>query len=300
MSKILVEDSRNDLVHKSKTGDNYEPDNRASGKNRFQRRLKSRVSNSVREFNSMDMNKVFKQGIIEVTIRVNGETDMYLVKVSFDGFVQALARRLPKDATEDDIEFKIIWKALLDAFNHNDVRVHCTCPDWRYRLDDWAHRNGTASTELSDDQIYNGQNRPAEKTNPNDTKGAGCKHINLVLSNTSWMVKVASVIRNYIFYMKEHYAKLYANVIYPAIFERKYEEPVQMDMFNDIEDVPDDYLFTDEDTIDTSNKWARTKSQIKPGWNKNISVDDEGEPQVLKGQQSFDIDSLNDEDDIED
>jgi len=32
--------------------------------------------------------------------------------------------------TEEDIEFKVIQRALLDSFNHNDVKVHCTCPDY--------------------------------------------------------------------------------------------------------------------------------------------------------------------------
>ena len=104
--------------------------------------------------------------------------------------------------------------------------------------------------------------RPANITNPGDTKGSGCKHIMLVLSNNSWLLKVSSVIFNYINYMEKHYAKLYADIIYPAIYEKDYEEPVQMDMFAD-EENPE--LETDSDTIDTSNKYARTKTQFKKG-----------------------------------
>ena len=84
----------------------------------------------------------------------------------------------------------------------------------------------------------------------------------LVLSNNSWLLKVSSVIFNYINYMEKHYAKLYADIIYPAIYEKDYEEPVQMDMFAD-EENPE--LATDSDTIDTSNKYARTKTQFKKG-----------------------------------
>ena len=53
-----------------------------------------------------------------------------MVKISFNGFLNSLTRFLPNDAEEDDVDFRIILRALLDAFNHNDVRVHCTCPDF--------------------------------------------------------------------------------------------------------------------------------------------------------------------------
>ena len=59
--------------------------------------------------------------------------------------------------------------------------------------------------------------------------------------------------------MQKHYEKLYANVIYPAIYGKKYEEPVQLDIFDD------DTLETDTDTIDTSNAEARTRNQFQKG-----------------------------------
>ena len=52
---------------------------------------------------------------------------------------------------------------------------------------------------------------------------------------------------------------MYADIIYPAIYEREFEEPVQLDMFSN------DDLSSDSDTIDISNKWAKTKTQFKPG-----------------------------------
>ena len=36
-----------------------------------------------------------------------------------------------------------------------------------------------------------------------------------------------------------------------------------MDMFNKIDNIPEDEVPSDEDTIDISNKWARTKNQFK-------------------------------------
>jgi len=274
----IYEDSRNELINKSKRSDLYDPSNRDNGKNRHQRRLKSKIANSTAEYNQINMNKLFKDDIIDVNIRVNGETNVYLVKISFNGFLNSLAGYMPNDATESDLNFRIILRALLDAFNHNEVYVHCTCPDFQYREAYWATVNGINAGAP--------ETRPSDETNPNDTKGL-CKHINLVLNNNSWMMKVASVIHNYINYMKEHMPKLYADVMYPAIYDREYEEPVQLDMLNDMEGREDDELASDEDTIDTSNKWARTKTQFKPGNKEGI--------RFTSPDKQLDIDSIDNE-----
>ncbi len=291
--KTLYEDSRSELIRKSRNSDPYAPENRSLGKNRQQRRLKSRIANSVKEYNQINMNKLFKEDILDVNVRVNGETNIYLVKVSFNGFLNSLAGFMRANADESDLDFKIVLKALLDAFNHNDVMVHCTCPDFKYREAYWATVNGINAGEP--------ENRPSDETNPNDTKGL-CKHINLILNNNSWMMKVASVIYNYINYMREHMSSLYQKVIYPAIFDREYIPPEPDDTENDfidtetnIEDEPedsfDDNLDTDEDTIDTSNKWARTKNQFKKGNQSGI--------QFASPKKELDIDSINTDEDEE-
>lgn len=278
MSK-LFEDSRNDLLSRSRGADNYVPSNQALGKNRYQRRLHSRVSKSVKEFNEINMNKLFKENILDVSIRVIGETDEYIVKISCSGFLQSLKGYMESARDENEVDVHSVTRALADCFNHKDVYVHCSCPDWQYRQSYWATVNDINSGDP--------ENRPSDKTNPNDTKGAGCKHVLLVLNNTSWIVKVASVITNYIRYMKTHYQDLYARVIYPAIFEKEYEEPTQLDMFNQIDEVPEDELQTDKDAIDTANRWARTKNQFQVGNEYRFKPDSE-----VKGQKQFDFDSV--------
>lgn len=59
--------------------------------------------------------------------------------------------------------------------------------------------------------------------------------------------------------MEKHYKKLYADIIYPAIYGKEFEEPVQLDIFDD------DNLKTDTEIIDNSNEYARTKNQFKQG-----------------------------------
>ena len=252
MNRNLYEDSRSQLLSKSKKGDNYVPSNQSKGKNRYERRLHSKVFHSVKDYNNINMNRLFKDNILDVNVSVHGETNDYSVKMSFGGFLDSLHRELKKN--NDTLNLRVVSRALTSAFNSDNVYVHCSCPDWQYRFSYWATKNSITSGQA--------ELRPANITNPGDTKGSGCKHVMLVLSNNSWLLKVASVIFNYINYMEKHYAKLYADIIYPAIYEKDYEEPVQMDMFAD-EENPE--LETDSDTIDTSNKYARTKTQFKKG-----------------------------------
>ena len=248
----LYEDSRSQLLSKSKKADNYAPNNQMFGKNRYERRLKSKVSHSVKDYNSINMNRLFKDNILDVKVSVQGETSDYVVKISFGGFLDNLHREL--DRNNDELNLRVVSRALSSSFNSDNVYISCSCPDWKYRMGYFATKNSITS---GDPEL-----RPSKITNPNDTKGPGCKHSLLVISNNSWLLKVASVIFNYINYMEKHYAKLYADIIYPAIYEKEYEEPVQLDMFDD-EENPE--LLDDEDTIDTSNKYAKTKNQFKTG-----------------------------------
>ena len=280
MNRNLYEDSRSQLLSKSKKADNYSPNNQSKGKNRYERRLHSKVFHSVKDYNTINMNRLFKDNILDVSVSVHGETDDYVVKISFGGFLDNLHRELKKN--NDILNLRVVSRALTSAFNSDNVYIHCDCPDFRYRFSYWVTKNSVNSGDA--------ELRPANITNPNDSKGSGCKHIMLVLSNNSWLLKVASVIFNYVNYMEKHYAKLYADIIYPAIYEKDYEEPVQMDMFADDEN-PE--LATDTDTIDTSNKYARTKSQFKKGneyrFKSNPNVD-----------KQLDFDSLlDDEENIE-
>lgn len=226
MKNILLEDKRSQLLSRSKTGDAYVIWNQFRGKNRYQRRLYSRLAASVKNFNSIDMNKLFKDDILDVDIDVKGETDIYVVRISFSGFLDELHNFLKTQ----ELNRKIISKALVRAFNADNVYINCTCPDFRYRGKYWATKNNIliGAPEL----------RPSDITNPNDTKGPGCKHITLALSDSSWLIKVSSVIYNYIEYMKEHDERLYQKYIYPAIYQQPYDPDAEVQL--DITDITGD------------------------------------------------------------
>ena len=55
-----------------------------------------------------------------------------------------------------------------------------------------------------------------------------------------------------------------------------------------LQDTDTDELASDEDTIDTANKWAKTKSQFKPGNPYRFTKNDESE------DKTFDLDSIQD------
>lgn len=259
----LFEDSRRELLAKSKKS--------AKGRQRYDRRRKSRVANTVKSFNQIDMNKLFKENILTVNIPVHGETNDYKVRITFGGFLEILRDQI---GDKDIVELKDISRACIVGFNKGDVYIFCSCEDFQYRFNYYATVNdinsGTPET------------RPSKITNPNDNLGSGCKHILLVLNNTSWVLRVARVINNYIKYMEKHYQKLYADIIYPAIFGKKYEEPVQLTL----DDA--DELATDTDTLDTSNEYGKNRTQFQRGNTHGVRF--AKEEQEDDSQMSLDID----------
>lgn len=383
-STKLFEANRTQLINKSK--------NSEKGRQRYNRRIKSKMANAVRDFNSIDMNKLFKDDILAVDVTVHGETDDYKVRMSFGGFLEILRDQIQKAGK---LDLRAITRALVIGFNKDDVYIHCTCPDfclhedtkikllnnevlsikdiyerfkkneelWVYSVDEngdfkpgkvtdvWISgkvknlikvildndeeiittlnhrymlRDGSflEASSLKEGQslmprlnnnynhkikrieivqldtevpvydltvdkynnfyvdagvilhncyrfdyyatrnIYNSgepQDIPSKITNPRDSLGSGCKHILLLLSNTAWLIKVASVINNYIKYTQKNMQKAYTDIIYPAIYGKEYEEPVQLSIFDK------DDLDTDETTIDKSNQYSRTSTQFKKG-----------------------------------
>lgn len=276
MKNKLLEDKRAKLLADQKRGRNYSPENQKKGKNRYQRRLHSKIKSSVSHFNNIDMNKFFKEDILDVSVGVQGETNDYIVRLSFYGTLDELHNFI---STGSNFDRKIILKALSRAFNRDDVYMNCSCPDFKYRHKYWATKNNLIVGDTED--------RPNrfDWTNKNNDMGPACKHITLALSDSSWLIKVASVIFNYVKYMEDHNERMYQKYIYPAIYQQPWTDETQLDI-TDIDGT--DELASDSDTIDTSNIEARKRGQFKQGneYRFRKELNDDGE------QQSFDLDSL--------
>ena len=78
------------------------------------------------------------------------------------------------------------------------------------------------------------------------------------------MMKVASVINNYVHYAEEHMQKPFLKVIFPKIYGVPADEMVEQDLIDD-----DKYLDSSAGLIDAINEYGKKRGQYKPGTNKN-------------------------------
>ena len=234
----IIEATRSQLVSKSRNN------------KRFKKRLNSRISTNSNDYNKIDMNKLFKQDILEVVIPVHGETDDYLVIISFEGVLKNLKESL---SNNNQLNLRTIVRAITRAYSNEDIYIHCSCPDFKYRFNYWStiNRYNAMDPEM----------RPSDITNPDDNLGSCCKHCLLVLNRSAWILKVASVINNYIRYMKLRNRRLYDSIIYPALYDEDMEiepdEPIenQISMFDPPEEEEttedsDDNIDQEEDSND--------------------------------------------------
>lgn len=153
-----------------------------------------------------------------------------------------------------DIKVKDYHNFLVNA----GVILH-NCPDHLYN---YAHWNIINNVSVDDTAHDPGPGKNIK--NPNDDKGRGCKHILLVLSNGDWMMKVASVINNYIHYAEEHMQKAFMKLIFPKLYGMPADEAVENNL------VPEETnMDTEPHVIEVINKWAADRGKIKKGSNIN-------------------------------
>lgn len=245
----LTEERRSELLNQGKRGRKG-----ADGLSRYERRKRSRVAPTTAELNRIDMQSLFVHDLLTINVPVQGETDKYLVKIKFGGFLDLLRSRISQQGNKLDL--RAVTRALLDVFNQEDVYISCQCPDFKYRQSFWA--------TIKDINSGVPERRASKITNPKNDLGPGCKHIMLVLSNNSWLTRVARVIYNYILYINKNQQKLYADIIYPAIYGEKYKGPVQLGMLDKQE--LDNTLDADSTAdIDQANKEGRQRGVFKIG-----------------------------------
>lgn len=389
--ELLLELKRSQLINKSKNGASYAPNNRKKGKNRFERRKYSKISTSIKGYNKIDMNAFWKGDILEVKIEVIGETDTYTVTLDFENILYNLKKEVKTN--NNVFNFKTIYKALVKAFNDDDVYMSCTClhpdtkiklldgtcptvaemktrfeageklyvystddkgdfkpgevekvwvtgektefikvtldsgkeiittPDHLYMLKDgsyipaedltegqslmftsideavsyfklnhkvvkieritldstpvydikvkdwenfvveagvvlhncpdWRYRFGYVATKNKYSSQLPPELRPSNITNPKDDKGAGCKHTLLLLSNTGWLVKIASVIYNYVKYCKKNLSTNYKRYIFPQIYGMSYKQALDNQIFKEVNSEDSGLLPSDQKTLDS-------------------------------------------------
>ena len=254
-SELLLEDTRNMLVNKSRSVGTYKDTSR--GKNRFDRKKYSSVAKTVKQYNKIDMNKLFKEDILEVIIPVVGEHDSYTVTVKMEGVVKEIANNIKNN--KNQLEYRTIIQSLTKVFNSSNIYIKCNCQDYKYRF---AHWNIVNNVSVDDSASDPGPGHGI--ANPNDDKGRGCKHILLVLANGDWLMKVASVINNYIHYAEEKLRQPFLKLIFPKLYG------ITIDEATDKELVPEDFdLDSTTEIIDLINDYGKNRGKYQKGSNKN-------------------------------
>lgn len=126
--KIIVEDTRAQLLGQSRNAGPYVDQSR--GVNRNERKRYSQIKKDPKTYSKLNMDQFFKQDILELKIPVQGETDSYIVSIKLYGVCAELARRIK--ANKDIFEFKVVLQALKRIFDTTDVYINCTCKDYYY------------------------------------------------------------------------------------------------------------------------------------------------------------------------
>lgn len=253
--ELLTEATRTQLVAQSRSVGMYK--NQERGKNRMDRKKYSKIANAVKSYNEIDMNKLFKQDILQVNIPVVGENEEYTVTIKIEGVVAEIQKNIKNN--NNKLEFRTIIQALTKVFNTTDVYVKCTCPDFKYRF---AHWNILKNVSVDDSSNDPGPGKGI--ANPNDDKGRGCKHILLVLANGSWMMKVASVIQNYCHFLSEKKPEAFLKLVFPKLYGVPADEAADNGIVADNED-----LETGKDLINIINDWAKNRGKFQKGSNIN-------------------------------
>ena len=241
----LVEEKRNALISQSRNAGLYKDQSR--GKNRFDRKRYSKIANTVKQYNTINMNDLFKKDILQVEIPVTGETDTYTVTIKLEGVIAEIQKNVKNN--NNKFEFRTVVQAITKVFNTSNVFVKCTCPDFKYT---YAHHLILNNISVDDSSQDPGPGKGIR--NPNDDKGRGCKHLLLTLANADWVMKVSSVVSNYVNYAAEKLQKPFLKLIFPKIYGVDADSAVEEGIVESEED-----LKSTAGLIDKINKWARTR-----------------------------------------
>lgn len=276
--QYLVEVTRQQLLDLGRKGAKYK------GKNTSRWTAKSKVgiANTVADYNQIDMNRFWKDDVLKFIVKVKGETDNYEVTVEFSNLSQKIQGYVK--AAKNEFNRDIVTKALMNALSSSDVRISCSCPDFRYRISYWSSQKGAKAGEQ--------ETRASNITNPTNNLGLCCKHILAVLNNAYWIRNVASVIVNYANYCKENLEYNYSRFIFPKIYGVQYNQAVQMCM-NDFDSDGDviDELKTSKELINLANaiakaRFRKNKSKAEIEQARKELEDKEREEQEQKEQQN--------------
>ena len=80
--------------------------------------------------NSIDMNKFFQDNILDVDVKVRGETNDYIVRISFGEVLDQIHKQLA--ANNDVLNLRCVIRALVSSFNGQKFYVRFCWPVLQY------------------------------------------------------------------------------------------------------------------------------------------------------------------------
>lgn len=171
---------------------------------RYDARTQVSLNSASNGWVEQDINMLFKTGDYLFTVPVTGKTNNYSVTIELISFLDKLNDALKTQSFTVPTFQQVLMNALLSE----DVKCSCTCPDYIYRF--------SFVSTLNDDNSGRPQAVPAPITNPANTKGS-CKHILHVLTNRTWVPRVARNLFNYIIDIWKNKRSLFDQIIRPAL-----------------------------------------------------------------------------------
>lgn len=163
--KTLNEVRRATLLKRSEKQDNA----------RFQRRMT--VDDNEYHYYSIDIGEFIETGSLKFRFEVRD----YDITLQVDGMLDFLKKKTKRKK----VSYATVRQFLSQALDRSNIKVDCTCPDFRYRFAYTATRKGFKAN--------NPEDRPSNITNPK-LRGSGCKHILKLLNNKKWIQKYVSLI----------------------------------------------------------------------------------------------------------
>ena len=119
----LLEKKKNEIITQS-----YEAKpTKSYGTTRYARRKNVSVIATTHNFDNIDMNAVFKTNQLMIKLPIEGETARYDVVVLFRNICDALKDELK--ANDGQLEYKVCYRAIIKAIEHEDIYISCSCDD---------------------------------------------------------------------------------------------------------------------------------------------------------------------------
>lgn len=132
----------------------------------------------------IDTTSVFTTNSLRVTCRVGDYWDT----VEMQNILYWIQLEAEKNS-DYQINTKGVTAAIMNSIDGMDIKVDCSCPDFKYRF-------AYMATKLKY-KYGKPENRPAKITNPHDY-GSMCKHLISMLSNKKWLQQTTGTVMDFI------------------------------------------------------------------------------------------------------